>query len=144
MSCRGFEPVCATNDAREYFKSKGLTYDSISEGDILILSMMLEKELKKSNKAGETSVSTITLSKKVDMKKKTNGHIMCCFLYVNSHYFERREAISFNRDGFIGFAGWADQGNTNPLLRAFLKWCDYLAEGEEADGRKQQTEGRTV
>lgn len=144
MSCRGFEPVCTTNDAREYFKSKGLTYDSISEGDILILSMMLEKELKKSNKAGETSVSTITLSKKVDMKKKANGHIMYCFLYVNSHYFERREAISFNRDGFIGFAGWADQGNTNPLLRAFLKWCDYLAEGEEADGRKQQTEGRTV
>lgn len=144
MSCRGFEPVCATNDAREYFKSKGLTYDSISEGDILILSMMLEKELKKSNKAGETSVSTITLSKKVDMKKKANGHIMYCFLYVNSHYFELREAISFNRDGFIGFAGWADQGNTNPLLRAFLKWCDYLAEGEEADGRKQQTEGRTV
>lgn len=144
MSCRGFEAVCSTNDAREYFKSKGLTYDSISEGDILILSMMLEKELKKSNKAGETSVSTITLSKKVDMKKKTNGHIMCCFLYVNSHYFERREAISFNRDGFIGFAGWADQGNTNPLLRAFLKWCDYLAEGEETNGGKQQTEGRTV
>lgn len=144
MSCRGFEAVCRTNDAREYFKSKGLTYDSISEGDILILSMMLEKELKKSNKAGETSVSTITLSKKVDMKKKTNGHIMCCFLYVNSHYFERREAISFNRDGFIGFAGWADQGNTNPLLRAFLKWCDYLAEGEEANGGKQQTEGSTV
>lgn len=132
MSCRGFEPVCTTNEAREYFKNKGLTYDSITEGDILILSMMLEKELKKSNKAGETSVSTITLSKKVDMKKKANGHIMCCFLYVNSHYFERREAISFNRDGFIGFAGWADQGNTNPLLRGFLKWCDYLAEGEDA------------
>ena len=132
MNCRGFEPVCTTNEAREYFKNKGLTYDSITEGDILILSMMLEKELKKSNKAGETSVSTITLSKKVDMKKKANGHIMCCFLYVNSHYFERREAISFNRDGFIGFAGWADQGNTNPLLRGFLKWCDYLAEGEDA------------
>lgn len=144
MSCRGFDPVCTTNEAREYFKSKGLTYDSISEGDILILSMMLEKELKKSNKAGETSVSTITLSKKVDMKKKTNGHIMYCFLYVNSHYFERREAISFNRDGFIGFAGWADQGNTNPLLRAFLKWCNYLAEGVEANVCKQQTEGRTV
>lgn len=131
MNCRGFEAVCTTNEAREYFKNKGLTYDSITEGDILILSMMLEKELKKSNKVGETSVSTITLSKKVDIKKKTNGHIICCFLYVNSHYFERREAISFNRDGFIGFAGWADIGNTNPLLRGFLKWCDYLAEGEE-------------
>lgn len=131
MNCRGFEAVCTTNEAREYFKNKGLTYDSISEGDILILSMMLEKELKKSNKSGETSVSTMTLSKKIDMKKKTNGHIICCFLYMNSHYFTQREAISFNRDGFIGFAGWADTGNTNPLLRGFLKWCDYLAEGEE-------------
>lgn len=132
MTCRGFEDVCTCNEAREYFTSKGLTYDSITEGDILILSMLLEKELKKSNKSGETSVSTMTLSKKIDMKKKTNGHIICCFLYMNSHYFTQREAISFNRDGFIGFAGWADQGNTNPLLRSFLKWCDYLAEGEEA------------
>lgn len=131
MNCRGFEAVCSTNDAREYFKSKGLTYDNITEGDILILSMMLEKELKKSNKTGETSSAT-TLSKKIDMKKKTNGHIICCFLYMNSHYFTQREAISFNRDGFIGFAGWADQANTNPLLRGFLKWCDYLAEGEDA------------
>lgn len=34
-------------------------------------------------------------------------------------------------DGFIGFAGWADQGNVNPLLRAFLKWCDMIAPGGE-------------
>lgn len=133
MTCRGFEAVCSTDGARQYFTDKGLTYDNITEGDILILSMMLEKELKRSNKTGETSVSTITLSKKIDMKKKTNGHIICCFLYVNSHYFERREAISFNQDGFIGFAGWADQGNTNPILRAFLKWCDYLSDAKEDD-----------
>ncbi len=74
MSCRGFEPVCTNNELREYFSAKGLTYDSIDEGDILILCMMLQKELKKSNKAGETSV-TMTLSKRVDMKKATNGHI---------------------------------------------------------------------
>ena len=127
MSCRGFEPVCTTNEAREFFKNRGLSYDSIQEGDILILCMMLQKELKKSNKAGETSV-TMTLSKRVDMKKKSNGSITECYIYMNAHYFTRRECISFNRDGFIGFAGWADQGNTNPLLRAFLEWCNYLAE----------------
>lgn len=131
MSCRGFEAVCSNNEAREYFKSKNLSYDSINEGDILVLIMLLQKEIKKSVKAGETSVSTIYLSSKVDMKKKSNGSIIHCYLYVNSHYFTRREAISFNPDGFIGFAGWADQGNTNPLLRAFLKWCDYLAEQKE-------------
>lgn len=131
MSCRGFEPVCTTNEAREYFKSKNLSYDNINEGDILVLIMMLQKEIKKANKDGETSVSTVYLSRKVDMKKKTNGTIIYCYLYLNSHYFTQREAISFNRDGFIGFAGWADQGNTNPLLRAFLKWCDYLEEQKE-------------
>jgi len=131
MSCRGFEPVCTTNEAREFFKTRGLSYDSIHEGDILILCMMLQKELKKSNKAGETSV-TMTLSKRVDMKKKSNGSITECYIYMNAHYFTRRECISFNRDGFIGFAGWADQGNTNPLLRAFLEWCNYLAEAGDS------------
>jgi len=131
MSCRGFEPVCTTNEAREFFKNRGLSYDSVHEGDILILCMMLQKELKKSNKAGETSV-TMTLSKRVDMKKKSNGSITECYIYMNAHYFTRRECISFNRDGFIGFAGWADQGNTNPLLRAFLEWCNYLAEAGDS------------
>lgn len=119
--------VCTTNEARAYFEQKGLTYNDIEEGDIGVLYQMLNKEIKKANKTGETSVDTMNLSAKVDITKKTNGTIKCCFLYVNSHYFTRREAISFNPDGFIGFAGWADQGNTNPLLRAFLKWCDYIA-----------------
>lgn len=122
-------PVCSTQEARDYFARKRLTYDDITEGDILVLIMLLNKHIKKSNKENETSVSTMRLSEKVDMKKKSNGTIITCFLYMNSHYFTMRECISFNRDGFIGFAGWADQGNTNPILRAFLEWCDYLAEG---------------
>lgn len=132
MSCRGFEAVCTTKEARQYFRDKGLSYHDITEGDILSLLMLLNREIKKSNKAGETSVSTMHMSSKIDMKKRTNGTIIKCFLYVNSHYFTQREAISFDEDGFIGFAGWADQGNTNPLLRAFLRWCDDLAEAKEA------------
>lgn len=118
--------VCSNNEAREYFKNKGLTYDDITEGDILALVLLLNAEIKRANAAAETSVDTMHLSKKIIMKKKTNGAITECYLFVNSHYFTQREAISFNRDGFIGFAGWADQGNVNPLLRAFLKWCDEL------------------
>lgn len=132
MSCRGFDAVCTTKEARQYFRDKGLSYHDITEGDILSLLMLLNREIKKSNKAGETSVSTMHMSSKINMKKRTNGTIIKCFLYINSHYFTRREAISFNEDGFIGFAGWADQGNINPLLRAFLRWCDDLAAAKEA------------
>lgn len=92
--------------------------------------MLLNKHLKIANKENETSMGTMYLSKKMCIKKKTNGSILECYLYVNSHYFTQRECISFNRDGFIGFAGWADQGNTNPILRAFLKWCDMVADSE--------------
>lgn len=123
--------VCTNNEAREYFKSKGLTYDDITEGELLVLVMLLNKELKAAVKDYETSVDSMHLSKRMDIKKKTNGSIVSCYLYLNAHYFTQREAISFNPDGFIGFAGWADQGNTNPLLRAFLKWCDMIAPGGE-------------
>ena len=124
------EAVCSNDEARQYFKDKGLTYADITEGDILVLVGNLNKEIKKSNKAGETSTDTMHLSKKIAIKKNRDGSIVSCYLYMNSHYFTQREAISFNSDGFIGFAGWADQGNTNPLLRAFLKWCDSLADSE--------------
>lgn len=122
--------VCSTQEARDYFKSKGLTYSDITEGDILALVLILNREIKKATKDREMSTSTMHLSKRLDIKKRSNGTIECCFLYLNSHYFTQRECISFNRDGFIGFAGWADQGNTNPILRAFLAWCDELAKKE--------------
>lgn len=130
MKCRGFDSVCTNDEARNYFNSK-LSYLDITEGDILLLVMLLNKELKKSNKAGETSVNTMRLSKKIDISLRSNGTINYCYLYLNSHYFTRREAISFNRDGFIGLAGWADMGNLNPIKRAFLKWVDMIKGGKD-------------
>lgn len=132
----GIAPVCTNSEARTYFSGRGLTYDDITEGDILTLVMLLSKHIKLANKTCETSMGTMYLSRRVDTKRKTNGAIVSCFLYVNSHYFERRECISFNKGGWIGFAGWADQGNTNPILRAFIEWCDLLA----ATGEKEDTQ----
>lgn len=130
MRKKDIKAVCSKDDARDYFSEKGLTYDDITEGDILTLIMLLNKFIKAANKNNETS-EELTLSKKVAIKKKRNGTIETCFLYVNSHYFTQRECISFNKDGFIGFAGWADQGNTNPILRAFIDWCYNLAQQKE-------------
>ena len=131
MSCRGFEPVCTNDEAREYFKLKGLSYEKIHDYDLLILRYLLVKEIEKSNKTGETSVNTMRMSSKQSMSLNPDDTIHTAFLFMSSHYFENRECISFNRDGFIGFAGWADQGNLNPIKRAFLKWCDFLTDGKE-------------
>ena len=139
MSCRGFEPVCTNDEAREYFKSKGLSYEKIHDYDLLILRYLLVKEIEKSNKTGETSVNTMRMSSKQSMTLNPDDTIQTAFLFMSSHYFENRECISFNRDGFIGFAGWADQGNLNPIKRAFLKWCDFLTDGKETNHAETDT-----
>ena len=129
------QAVCTTQEARDYFQAKGLTYNDIKEGDILALVLLLNREIKKAVKAHEMSTHSMHLSKRLDIKKRSNGAITECYLYINSHYFPQRECISFNKNGFIGFCGWADQGNANPILRAFLAWCDCLT-GSEANHDK--------
>ena len=82
-------PVCTNNEAREYFRSCGLSYDDVTEGDILTLVMLLNREIKKSNKSGETSMGTLTLSKKIEFVNSSKRTMKRCFLYVNSHYLPR-------------------------------------------------------
>ena len=137
MRKTGILPVCTNNEARAYFAGRGLTYADVTEGDILALVMLLNKHIKKANADCETSMGSMYLSRRIDLKRKANGTLISCFLYVNGHYFERRECISFNADGWIGFAGWADQGNTNPILRAFIEWCDALAATKEKEDTQQ-------
>ena len=129
------EDVCSRDDCRERFKELGLSYSDITQGDILALVLLLNREIKKSNKSGETSVNTIRMSEKMEAKyDEHDGTIKECYLFVDSHYFKQRECISFNKDGFIGFCGWADIANSNPVKRAFLEWCDILyRQKEEAE-----------
>jgi len=112
---------------RNYFTKKGLTYENVTEGDIGVLYMLLNKHVKQANKAGTMSVDTMRMSTKIKGKYNRNGTLKECYMYMNSHYFTQREAISFNRDGFIGFAGWADEFNKAPLISAFMKWINTIS-----------------
>ena len=121
-----------TNDeARRYFSSKKLTYADITSGDICVLVMLLNKSIKQACKKYEMSVSSMRMSEKIKSKYTQGGKLVECYLFMNSHYFMRRECISFNKDGFIGFAGWADDRNNKPIIDAFIQWCDILAEQRE-------------
>lgn len=41
-------------------------------------------------------------------------------------YFDDREAVTFNPDGFVGFAGWAADDNVQPVLEGFADWIKDL------------------
>lgn len=57
------------------------------------------------------------------------------FLRCCSYYFDDRQAVSFEDNGFIGFAGWADRYNVQPILRGFVLWAEARAlEAQEREG----------
>ena len=62
-----------------------------------------------------------TLHMKHSSAIKTHGD-SAADLRCEAHYFEDREAVTINPDGFVGFAGWADDTHVQPILRGFMNW----------------------
>lgn len=122
-----------TNEAREYFKAKGLTYASVTLPDLHYLKELVDERFIKQRKERMTEGKKPLYWRRVNNAKyykgeyREDGTMVCAFLTGSGEYFEAREVISFNRDGFIGFCGAADTENTAPVLEAFVEWCDWLA-----------------
>lgn len=114
-----------TDDARDCFTKYGLSYKDIHKADIDALWEILSRKIKQANKEKVTSVQ-MRMSKAKHIDYNEDSSIRSCYLYVNADYFLRRECISFNPDGFIGFAGWSDSKNLVPILDAFCAWCYAL------------------
>lgn len=107
-------------EARGYFKNKSLSYKDLNEGNICTLVILLNKNVKQACKNREVSVDSMRMSQKIKSKFTAGGELLECNLFINSHYFRQRECISFNRDGHIGFCGWAGEKNLNPIINAFI------------------------
>lgn len=113
-----------TDSAREKFNRLGIQYKDITEGDICVLVMFLNKSLKRH--IHNVPDMALRMSLKIKAKFLAKSGMQYCYLTCNGSYFTGREAISFNEDGFIGFCGWADGCNAAPIVKAFKEWCDYL------------------
>lgn len=120
------------DQARDHFWKRGLDYKDVKHEHIHLLLWLLgtEFEVSRNNPESRDNVSPRVKDKFIYKPRYENGleNGMCgAFLYMRGSYFKKRECISFNESGFIGFAGWASDGNVQPILRAFIKWCDLLA-----------------
>lgn len=51
---------------------------------------------------------------------------------VKSHYFDSREGVTFS-DDFVGFAGWADETNIQPILWAMIDWVEEVTGYDGSD-----------
>lgn len=110
--------------ARQKFIDAELPYD-FTVSQIRELVLCINEELKADYVPMRMSV--------LDMKDiSPRGDIE---LKVSGPYFSDREAITFNADGLIGFAGWADEVNVEPFIRGFVRWVDWMTNAEPEECR---------
>lgn len=50
-----------------------------------------------------------------------------------SYYFDGRQGITFEPD-WVSVAGWADDTNAQPLLRALVSWSEEISGGVYVQG----------
>lgn len=110
------------DDARTLFASSGIRIEDLNAEKLSDLRKRIDGKMKESELISGTFRTVSRLS-------KAGGSVS---IRCKSRYFDDREAVTFNPDGFIGFAGWADDTNIKPILEAFNEWVqDMTAELEK-------------
>lgn len=112
--------------AREYFKKCNLTYDDIDMNAIYRLIKILNFKIFEANSCMLMINEPKLRGRYTNVKLNKNGKIIFAEIRVKGTYFDDREAITFNEDGFIGLCGWADGYNLTPFVLGFKDWCDWL------------------
>lgn len=113
------------NNLREKFIELGFSYKKLNEEHINKLRSLLTKEFEVFESDLKLKLST---PRKKDVKILKRTGLKYAVIEVDGFYFNRREAITFSSNGFIGFAGWACDVNVTPFVNAFEKWLDWLQE----------------
>lgn len=117
------------DEAREAF-NRELTYANVTPVDVRALEGFIAIECARHDKQFATNEG-LPMLMQPSRRLKHAPLIECAqsgigiyeaYLRVDGRYWQGREAISFNGDGFIGFAGWADDQNVQPFLCGFMRW----------------------
>lgn len=119
------------DDARAYFKYKGLTYGDIKLNHLRYLKVLLDEQFIKFQKdviAGNRYPYWVRTNDAKYFKGRytQDGKLINAYITGKGTYFSAREVISFNADGYIGFCGDASGANAEPVVAAFCEWCDWL------------------
>lgn len=111
--------------ARDYYKKCGITYEDITMNSLYKLIQLLNKRIVE---AGSCMIMINEPKLKGTNKNIVfkNNKLVFAEIRVKGTYFDDREAITFNEDGFIGLCGWADGYNLTPFVMGFKDWCDYM------------------
>lgn len=117
-------------EARAYFKSKGLTYSDISCTDLELLTSLLNMRFAEARRARIAAGEPVHWQRVIGVRGeyRASGSMIWTSITAKGASFSITNVISFNRDGFIGFCGEASEEHLQPVMAAFAEWCDRLAD----------------
>lgn len=127
---------------RELANGKGITLQTVGLDGVKRLHRILCRHVFGSELFNDTySVEPIREKDIYRDGNKKSAPINSIELHVSAYYFSRREAITFNRDGFIGFCRWASTDNAQPIYVAFIEWCNEISEAALAELERRDGHG---
>lgn len=118
------------NEARAAFKAAGLTYAVLTKDTMQRLRTLINDRMKESG----LIQGTFRCKPRGIVKQTQWGRF--AELRCKADYFDDREAVTFNTDGFIGFAGWADSTNVVPIIEGFKEWVRDLSGNGNGGGNE--------
>lgn len=133
--------ITPNQEARDYFKNKDLTYADVTKERFNKLVEIVQKHLDKRNEE-QNNISnqykkdyTYKMDKCIYNKPTKKRPYMTAYIHVKVDNYSVREGISFNSDGWIGFAGWASTYNTIIFTEAFKEWVNWVVKDKCIDNR---------
>ena len=110
-------------ETRGFWESSGMSYEDISNHQLIALKNEIQATLILNPRMG----GKLKCDENIKMRfcPKT-GALISAAITCSSHYFGQREAITFNKGGFIGLCGWADYKNSQPFLKGFTNWLECI------------------
>lgn len=98
--------------ARQLIADAGITANNVTNNQVEILWRKLAFRLEESG----------SYQGSYSMNPLNDYRFMTC----RTNEWDDREAVSFNNDGFIGFAGWSSTKNIRPILDSVSDWLEHI------------------
>lgn len=138
------EQLLTRGQALDHFAACGLSYEDITLRKLRYLEIELNSEFNKVYREcldgkRKKPLYWVQINHAKYYKGQydpADGHLIHAHMTAQGTYFNARNVIDFCSNGHIEFCYEADDINTQPVLKAFITWCDWL-KGEKDHGKAQ-------
>lgn len=109
-------------EARGLWATSGLTYVDLTPTAMQSLRNCINAAMATSGLID----GTYRCHQRVTSMRMSDGSPRWVEIRCRSRYFTGRQAVTFEENGFVGFAGWADDSNIQPVLAGFARWLETM------------------